>query len=117
MDAVIFDKTGTLTRGEPFVTAARSCSDRYGDQEVLRLAACAEANLKHPATKAIVDAARNRELVLSNPDDMEYILGLGVRARVEGRDVCVGSPALHGPPRSGAPRGGGGGRADLVQPR
>jgi Cu2+-exporting ATPase len=91
VDAVVFDKTGTLTRGAPFVTAARSFDPCCDDLEVLRLAASAEANLKHPAARAIVDAAMDRDLALVSPDEMEYVLGLGVRARVEGRELCVGS--------------------------
>ncbi len=91
VDAVIFDKTGTLTRGEPVITGAHALDPAFTEDEVLCLAASAEANLKHPAAKAIVDAATQRGLELAPSTQMDYALGLGLRAVVEERAVQVGS--------------------------
>ena len=91
VNAVVFDKTGTLTMGEPAVTEVVSCDSRYTSQEVLRLAACAEAKLKHPAAAAIVRAAEAAGLRVTPPQSMEYVIGHGVNARVDDVDIQVGS--------------------------
>jgi Cu2+-exporting ATPase len=101
VDAVIFDKTGTLTRGEPVITGAHALDPAFTEDEVLRLAASAEANLKHPAAKAIVDAATQRGLDLAPSTQMDYALGLGLRAVVEGTDRTGGQRALSAPIRRG----------------
>lgn len=91
VDAIVFDKTGTLTHGSPFVTEILPTDAALSADEVLRLAAAAEANLKHPAAKAIVDAALARGLDIPPLESMEYEMGLGVSSAVEGRTLNVGS--------------------------
>ncbi len=91
VNAIVFDKTGTLTYGEPFVTEIVPTDTAYTSDEVLRLAASAEANLKHPAAKAIVDAAIARGLEVVPPVEMEYLMGQGVSAVVNGKPLQVGS--------------------------
>jgi Cu2+-exporting ATPase len=90
---VAFDKTGTLTDGalrvrevlpEPGWTAG----------EVLRLAAAAELPSEHALGRALVAAARERQLALGAPEGFRAVAGGGVEAMVEGRAVLVGSPAF-----------------------
>jgi Cu+-exporting ATPase len=87
IDAVVLDKTGTITQGKPQVTGPI-------DDEVLRLAASAELYSEHPLGKAIVEAARARELRLEEPADFAATAGHGVRARVGEREVVVGRPGI-----------------------
>jgi Cu2+-exporting ATPase len=89
LDTVIFDKTGTLTVGRPAVVDAGAI-----DPEVLRLAAAVEADSEHPIARAIVSAARERGLDVTPADGFEALAGRGARARVGGRVVAVGGPAL-----------------------
>jgi P-type Cu2+ transporter len=99
--AVLFDKTGTLTKGEPTVTAVtaagraegRAASDLTED-EVLAIAAAAESDSEHPLAKAIVDAARRRELTVPASSDFTSSPAVGVTARVDGKTVQVGGPRL-----------------------
>jgi Cu2+-exporting ATPase len=91
VDAIVFDKTGTLTHGSPYVTDVQPTDAAFTADDVLRLAASAEANLKHPAAKAIVDAAVTRGLNVVPSENMEYLLGQGVFARVDGYALNVGS--------------------------
>lgn len=91
VDAIVFDKTGTLTHGSPFVTEVLPTEATLTADEVLRWAAAAEANLKHPAAKAIVDAALARGLDIPKLDTMEYAMGMGVASTVEGHTFHVGS--------------------------
>ena len=93
LDTVVMDKTGTLTEGKPtlkgLVTAKRESAD-----EVLRLAASAERGSEHPLGQAVVDAARERGLVLAEPVDFQALPGQGVSALVEGRRVLLGNAGL-----------------------
>ena len=91
---IAFDKTGTLTCGVPEVVAAESVSARFGSDEVYRLAASAEQLSEHPLGKAIVRCSKKTGAALAAAEDFEMIPGRGVRARVEGKTVLAGSPAL-----------------------
>lgn len=85
LDLLAFDKTGTLTQGRPQVT------DLVGEDEVLRVAASVEQASEHPLGRAVVDEAQRRQLPLAPPQDFEAVAGLGLRARLEGEPVLVGS--------------------------
>ncbi|MGP3731890.1 heavy metal translocating P-type ATPase [Streptomyces sp. GDS52] len=91
--AVLFDKTGTLTKGEPTVIAVEPASGLAGD-EVLVLAAAAETDSEHPLAKAIVRAARERNLDIPQANGFTSEPALGVTAIVDGRTVRVGGPLL-----------------------
>ncbi|MDA4108847.1 heavy metal translocating P-type ATPase [Mycolicibacterium holsaticum] len=91
--AVLFDKTGTLTKGEPTVTAVASTTG-HSDDEVVALAAAAEADSEHPLARAIVAAARRRELTVPAWSDFTSSPAVGVSATVDGRTVQVGGPRL-----------------------
>ncbi len=90
---VAFDKTGTLTQGTPHVTGVQVLADVRAE-EILRLAASAERPSEHPLGRAVVAAARQRGLSLTDAADFEATPGRGVSALVEGKRVQVGSPAI-----------------------
>ncbi len=90
--AVLFDKTGTLTKGEPAVTAVVA-TDR-AENDVLALAAAAEADSEHPLARAIVAAAQQRGLDIPAATDFSSSPAVGVSALVGGQRVQVGGPAL-----------------------
>ena len=89
---VVLDKTGTITRGEPAVLQVVAGSE--GEASVLRVAASAERRSEHPIAVAVVDEAKRRGLDLSDPESFEAIPGRGVRARVHGSPVLVGTREL-----------------------
>ena len=94
IQAVIFDKTGTLTEGTPRVTDVVPVGGFSAD-ELLRLEAAAEARSSHPLADAIVDEARRRGIqVPASVEGFEAIAGHGLRARVDGRHVLVGTKRL-----------------------
>ena len=94
-DAVLIDKTGTLTTGRPRVTDVIHL-DGFGEDTVLRLAASAERYSEHPLAEAVRALALERRLSLEVPDEFEALPGAGVRARVGGSTVVVGSRRLAG---------------------
>jgi Cu+-exporting ATPase len=90
LDTVVLDKTGTLTKGEPELTDI-VLTNGIPKEEFLRLLASAELGSEHPLGEAIVRGAKDRGLSLAEADTFEAVSGGGIRARVEGRDVLVGS--------------------------
>jgi Cu2+-exporting ATPase len=91
--AVVFDKTGTLTKGE-FGVVDIVTVDGLTPDEALRLAAAVEADSEHTIAQGIVRSARERRLEMRSADAFEAIPGKGVRARVDGRQLYMGGPAL-----------------------
>ena len=99
--ALAFDKTGTLTHGKPVVTALRASDCPDGApcpqcDDVLALAAAVERRSAHPLARAVVDAAQARGLdaVYAPAEAVESLAGMGVRGRVDGRMVTIGSHDL-----------------------
>src|SRR5215204_2076786 len=90
LDTVVLDKTGTLTRGEPQLTDV-VVENGFREEELLRLVASAERTSEHPLGEAIVRGAKDRGLPLAEASAFEAVSGGGIRARVEGREVLVGS--------------------------
>jgi Cu+-exporting ATPase len=89
IDTLVFDKTGTLTLGHPMLTDF--VADGMPEREALALVAGAEQPSEHPIARAIVDGAKARGVAPGAAKDFDTIGGLGVRARVNGRDVLIGS--------------------------
>jgi len=91
---VAFDKTGTLTEGTPRLTDIRPLTGSgLTVEELLALAAAAEYPSEHPLARAVVDAARDRDLALAPVQDFDSAPGVGVQATVAGARVTVGAPA------------------------
>jgi len=90
VDTVAFDKTGTLTQGQPRLLALHA---RPGDDEqaLLRLAAALQARSAHPLARAVLQAAQGQ--ALADAQDVQAVVGRGVRGEVEGRSLLLGSQA------------------------
>ncbi len=96
VDTIVFDKTGTLTEGKPHVvgvSAAEILPGIAGDA-LMRLAASLESASEHPLAAAIVAKAKELNLSLSEPASFQAQPGLGVRGRVEGKNIAIGNRAL-----------------------
>jgi P-type Cu+ transporter len=92
ISTVVLDKTGTITKGVPAVTQViHISSDASG---MLALAAAAEAGSEHPVAKAIVKAARERNLPLPIATGFQALPGQGMHALVDGRQVLIGNATL-----------------------
>jgi P-type Cu+ transporter len=90
---VVFDKTGTLTEGRPAVTRVVAAPG-FSESEVIGLAAGVEAGSEHPLARAVVEAARERDVATPAAEEFEAIGGHGVQARVGARRVFVGNARL-----------------------
>ena len=92
---ITFDKTGTLTYGTPRVTAVKSFSEEWTDEDLFRLTACAEQRSEHPLGKAIVESYKNQYSgELPAPARFQMIPGQGVSAEAGGYEILAGNPEL-----------------------
>ncbi len=93
IDTLVLDKTGTLTEGRPAVTQIDP-ADGYDADTVLTLAASLEQQSEHPLATAIVTAARDRGLALTDPADFAAQSGKGISGMLDGRRIAIGSEKL-----------------------
>ena len=91
-DTIVFDKTGTLTKADPSVVKVISFSDSMSENELLRIAACMEEHFPHSMAKAVVAAARERNLVHEEMHSkVEYIVAHGIATTIENKRTVIGS--------------------------
>lgn len=93
VDTLVVDKTGTLTEGKPRLTSIISVNE--GDQsELLRLAASLERGSEHPLAAAILSAAQQGGLRLSDAGNFQSVTGKGIIGIVDGKRVSLGNQKL-----------------------
>lgn len=90
VNIVVFDKTGTITKGEPELTDIAVLGNFPAD-EILRIAASAELGSEHPIGRAIVRAAKEKGLAITNPKQFRAFGGSGIRAVVDNQTVSIGN--------------------------
>ncbi len=93
IDVVVFDKTGTLTKGEQTVVQIQLTSN-WNEAEALAHAAALEGDSEHHLARAVRKAATEQKLAVPAVTDFEAMKGLGVRAKVDGKEFFVGGPRL-----------------------
>lgn len=88
VQTVAFDKTGTLTVGQPRLVGQAAAP---GEDAVaaLVLAAAVQGGSEHPLARAVTAAAQGMPLPAAR--DLQAVPGRGVTARVEGRELLLGS--------------------------
>ena len=92
LHTVVFDKTGTLTHGQFAVEAVHP--DLCDERQLLHLAAHVEHFTTHPIGAALRDAFPEEATDGCSVTEVEEVAGQGIRARVEGRMVCVGNTKM-----------------------
>ncbi len=90
--AIAFDKTGTLTKGVFKVTEIVPYNG-FKQDDLLRIAAEAEANSNHPIAKSI-RTAYNRPIDKSSISNYTEIAAHGIQATIEGKLVLAGNDRL-----------------------
>ena len=92
VDKITFDKTGTLTNGKPEVIDVKSFLPQYTEDEIYEIAASAESASEHPLGKAITESYRkNKSSNIARPENFKMVLGRGISALVNGREVIAGN--------------------------
>jgi P-type Cu+ transporter len=120
VDTLVVDKTGTLTEGKPrVVTIAAASEDKTSvdsaqkahaapgassgsdqaaeapeERKILALVAGLEQGSEHPLAAAIVAAAKERKLPLTEARDFQSLPGRGVQGKVDGHEIAAGNEKL-----------------------
>lgn len=90
-DTIVFDKTGTLTKAQPTVTDVISFNGDSPD-ELLRIAACMEEHFPHSMAKAVVNAAKEKNLEHEEIHSrVEYIVAHGISTLIGDKKAVIGS--------------------------
>jgi P-type Cu+ transporter len=82
VDTLVLDKTGTLTEGKPRVTAIIPAG-AHTEQELLQFAASVERASEHPLAAAILAAAKQKNLEVSEVSNFSATAGGGVTADLQ----------------------------------
>lgn len=90
IDTLVVDKTGTLTEGKPKLVAIVPASG-FAEDEVLRLAASVERASEHPLADAIMRAAKEKQLALSQVEHFDSPTGKGATGKVDGKTIALGN--------------------------
>lgn len=93
ISTVVLDKTGTVTNGTPVLTDVFTAEGVKGD-DLLALAGSAEKQSEHPLAQAIVQGVKEKGISMKAVTEFEAIAGFGIRARVDGKTVLVGTRKL-----------------------
>ncbi|EGD30680.1 P-ATPase superfamily P-type ATPase copper transporter [Streptococcus sanguinis SK72] len=93
LDTIVLDKTGTITIGKPSLTDLLPLG-AFNRSDLLQLIASAEQHSEHPLAQAILEAAEEEGLDLLPVSHFEAIVGRGLSAQVEGRQLLVGNESL-----------------------
>ena len=95
LHTVVFDKTGTLTKGI-FKVSEVVPKNSFSREELLSMAAGAEAHSNHPIARSIVEAYGDLsgEALLNRVTDYQEIPAHGISATVDGHQVLAGNDRL-----------------------
>lgn len=93
VNVLIVDKTGTLTEGKPKLTSVETATG-VDENELIRLAASLEQGSEHPLGQAIVNAAHDNQIALSEPKSFKSHTGIGVSGVVQDVNVALGNEKI-----------------------
>ena len=92
LTTIIFDKTGTLTKGSHEVQKIIPLSKQYNPDEILQYAASVQQQSEHHIAGGILKKLKEKKLELWKSDAFEYMQGIGVKGKVNGKDVVAAGP-------------------------
>ena len=85
---IAFDKTGTLTKGATRLIKIEN--NDASQEEVLQRAAGLEQHSEHSLAQGIISVAKDRKLIIKNPERVQAVAGSGVMGYIEGELTAVG---------------------------
>ena len=87
---VALDKTGTVTTGIMTVTDVIAVED-VAEKDLLEAAYALEVKSEHPISKAIVEYAEKKQIILLNTTEFEIKAGNGLSAKLDGKTIAGGN--------------------------
>ena len=89
---ILFDKTGTLTRGSHELDGITVLKGQFTEHDLLKFAAALEQGSEHYIAHGIIRKARELNISFPKAQSFNYLPGVGIEGRVEGRSVKVVGP-------------------------
>jgi Cu+-exporting ATPase len=93
VDTLVFDKTGTLTEGKPRLIGLHTW-EPHRKEDLLKWAASLEMASEHPLAAAVINTARELNISLLTPKNIEIHRGLGITGEIDGVHIAIGNRAL-----------------------
>ncbi len=93
VNTLLVDKTGTLTIGKPMLNTIIPAIG-FTENEILLLAASLEQSSEHPLASAIVNAAKQRGIILEHVTAFNAEIGKGIRGTINQKQVALGNAEL-----------------------
>ena len=98
LQVVAFDKTGTLTVGKPRLLEIIPVDPSFSTNDILASAAGLQLGSEHPLAKALLDAAKQDNLLPIIPTDSKALPGIGISGKPSsgifiGQTLCLQSIA------------------------
>ena len=90
-EILVFDKTGTLTQGSFDVQKIKPV--KISDEQLLRIATYCESYSNHPISLSLKNAY-GKTIDNSLVSDIKELSGLGIYAKIDGKDALVGNEKL-----------------------
>jgi len=90
IDHFVFDKTGTLTEGRMQIETIVT-DGSHQENQLLALSAAVEKYSEHSIARAIVDAAKTRDLSIPIAHSAESQPGLGIKGTVDNKIIIIGT--------------------------
>ncbi len=92
LNTVVFDKTGTLTLGSHEVQKIIVAGNNFSQHELLKYAASVQQNSEHHIAHGLLKRAKENNLSLWPVEDFSYMPGVGVKGRVNGKEIISAGP-------------------------
>jgi P-type Cu+ transporter len=92
VNVLITDKTGTITEGKPSVEKVFSVNDEADN--LLQYIASLNQYSEHPLAQAVMNEAKNKNVLVTEVKDFEAISGKGVIGTVANKKVALGNKKL-----------------------
>jgi len=93
VDMLVIDKTGTITEGKPRLNKVIT-DGSLSEDELLAFAASVERESEHPLAKAIIDAAKVKNIPIYEINEFISFTGKGVQAKLLDKVVILGNETL-----------------------
>ena len=91
LTTVIFDKTGTLTEGSHTIQRVIPLG-AYTEEEIIQYAAAVQQYSEHHIAKGTLRFLKERELALWESSNFQYMQGVGVKGKVNGKSIVAAGP-------------------------
>lgn len=90
---IVLDKTGTITKGKPELSKVEVKAN-LSENEIVSLLASLESKSEHPIAHALVNYAKEKNLLTQEMSSFESIKGKGVKGTIDGTEYFAGNTKI-----------------------